>query len=391
MKKAAPAGLLLVVTAILGCSTPDPSAANGTGSGGACASESPVFAAEQPLAIDPGCLSPSFTVPWLAGQGGVAFRVSGDAGECFQVDSMTDDGGHAYVVPSDYGPFCVTCEQRTSVAVGGGLFVYPSRGGPFAPAGSLHVQLGLRDCASFTSYACDTGPAPPLSARTLALPPPRQSGAIGLRALLCPSSVFYPSGGGDAELANLLYQVNALLAPVGLVASYSSVNRLPAGAVCDATFSPSDPSALAALLQQGRGLAEDAATLSVVFAGCLLAEQPVLGARTEPDGYTPRIPGGSGDADAVFVRGSLCDTAGRVSIAWSAAALGRVLAHEVGHYLGLYHTVEADGTLDQLDDTSAVADNLMYFQPSVASATGLSATQGEIARRHPLVHGVLCP
>jgi len=389
VKQAASVALAVVATAIFGCSTPNTSAANGTRSGGACASEPPVFAAEQPLAIDPGCLSPSFTVPWLAGQGGVAFRVSGDAGECFQVDSMTDDRGHAYVVPSDYGPFCLTCEQRTSVAVGGGLFVYPSRGGPFAPSGSLHVQLGLRDCATFTSSACDTGPAPPLSARTLALPPPRTSGIIALRALLCPASVFYRLEGGDAELANLLDQVNALLAPAGVVASYSSVNRLPAGAVCDATFSPSDPSALTALLQQGRGLDEDAATLSVVFAGCLLAEQPVLGSRTEPDGYTPRIPGGNGDADAVFVRGSLCDTAGRVSIAWSATALGRVLAHEVGHYLGLYHTVEADGTLDQLDDTSAAADNLMYFQPSIASATGLSATQGEIARRHPLVHG--CP
>jgi hypothetical protein len=250
--------------------------------------------------------------------------------------------------------------------------------------------MGLRDCATFTSSRCNAGPPlPPLSARLLALPPPRAAGTLGLRLLICPSSTFYPAEEAEAQLAKVLEQVNALLAPAALVASYSSVNRLPADAICDATFAPSDPSPLALLLQQGRGLAEDPASISVVFAGCLRA-MPLVGPRADPDGYTPRIPGGYGNADAVFVRGSLCDTAGPVRIAWSGSALGRVLAHELGHYLGLYHTVEADGTVDQLDDTGAGADNLMYFEPSVASATGLSATQGQIARRHPLVHAAAC-
>ena len=59
----------------------------------------------------------------------------------------------------------------------------------------------------------------------------------------------------------------------------------------------------------------------------------------------------------------------------------RVLAHELGHYLGLYHSVERDGRVDTLDDTGEA--NLMNALPTLAAARGLSTSQVEIARRHP--------
>ena len=37
---------------------------------------------------------------------------------------------------------------------------------------------------------------------------------------------------------------------------------------------------------------------------------------------------------------------------YSASFIGLVAAHEIGHYLGLYHTVESDGTHDFIDDTA---------------------------------------
>ncbi len=65
--------------------------------------------------------------------------------------------------------------------------------------------------------------------------------------------------------------------------------------------------------------------------------------------------------------------------------LGLAIAHELGHFLGLFHTSEAqvgaDPVLhDDLDDTPGDGqDNLMYWAPQ-AGATKLSPQQGQILR-----------
>ena len=62
--------------------------------------------------------------------------------------------------------------------------------------------------------------------------------------------------------------------------------------------------------------------------------------------------------------------------------LGRLIAHEGGHWLGLFHTFERVGFDDQLADTppgDASADNLMY--PTAEGAL-LSNEQGAVMLRH---------
>jgi len=86
-----------------------------------------------------------------------------------------------------------------------------------------------------------------------------------------------------------------------------------------------------------------------------------------------------------------------------ASLFGEVIAHEVGHQLGLYHTSEQDGeTHDQLTDTQACtndqdgdgyvdawecwnqgAKNLMFWQ--AAGSVQLSAQQGWVLRRNPAI------
>jgi hypothetical protein len=82
-----------------------------------------------------------------------------------------------------------------------------------------------------------------------------------------------------------------------------------------------------------------------------------------------------------------------------ATRLGRTLAHEIAHYLGLFHTSEADGSVfDALDDTpecrsdrdadrnglsvadcaGAGADNLMFW--ALSTGTKLTAAQREVLR-----------
>lgn len=80
----------------------------------------------------------------------------------------------------------------------------------------------------------------------------------------------------------------------------------------------------------------------------------------------------------------------------SANVLGLILAHEIGHYLGLYHTREsAGGLVDPILDTAPCTGlpagtcdpdqppNLMHY--AVFEASHLTAGQGLVLRGHPLL------
>lgn len=66
-----------------------------------------------------------------------------------------------------------------------------------------------------------------------------------------------------------------------------------------------------------------------------------------------------------------------------------VLAHELGHALGLFHTAEPlEGLYDGIADTSegdGAKDNLMYFNVTAATNQALTTDQGAVLRLHPWV------
>ncbi len=69
------------------------------------------------------------------------------------------------------------------------------------------------------------------------------------------------------------------------------------------------------------------------------------------------------------------------------AAIGHIMAHETGHYLGLFHTTEITGVSDQIPDTGEGregADNLMFPTVTRGSAQ-LSDGQGWVLHRNPSV------
>ena len=65
-----------------------------------------------------------------------------------------------------------------------------------------------------------------------------------------------------------------------------------------------------------------------------------------------------------------------------------VMAHELGHYLGLSHTCEAIDVCDNVADTSEAEPNhnLMYFNVSANDSDALTPDQGQIVRLSPLVY-----
>ena len=62
------------------------------------------------------------------------------------------------------------------------------------------------------------------------------------------------------------------------------------------------------------------------------------------------------------------------------------MAHEGGHFLGLFHPTESDGSgVDPLADTPGEPDNVMWATPEVGVATHFSADQAWVVARNPIV------
>ena len=355
---------------------------------------------------EPGLTPDGRRVPLLAplpsGSGVVALRISDPVGApaCVQLDSVVDPDGGAWItsIPGDLGPTCLSCPQRVAVGTGYGLFVLPSNDqAPDFPAW-LMVVAGVRDCSTLLPAVADLPPR--LRIEGLFAPPvePTRAGIISLGLAFLSDSPLADEAIRAAVLPETLRLVNELLAPGALqvtVARTRSVAHLTGSvALTRGDYGPLD-----ALYGQvlGRGSCrppveqddeqgnEESGWIPVVFSGCIQIADSLQQTTSEPNGMTPGIPSGfppAGRADGIYLKGRSCRP-GSAPINWPPSLLARLLAHELGHYLGLFHSVEADGTVDQLADTDA--NNLMYYDPLTLSAPAFSASQFRVMRRHPAI------
>jgi hypothetical protein len=124
----------------------------------------------------------------------------------------------------------------------------------------------------------------------------------------------------------------------------------------------------------------------LVIAPCLRRDDVLTGGKNEPLALSAHGLGGFAvhdEPDAMFVAGERCAGLEPAPQFFEADTLAAIVAHELGHYLGLYHVAESDGRPDRLVDTSPDQLNLMRAMPA-AGATDLSSSQIDIARRHIL-------
>lgn len=139
-------------------------------------------------------------------------------------------------------------------------------------------------------------------------------------------------------------------------------------------FGADGDGALHALATELRAAQNEMAAVPVALVGCLVRTH-ADGTKTYPAGVTTRIPGSADAASApsfVAVAAAGCKVGGPPTPPpHDAIRMGLILAHELGHHLGLFHADAAPGLMNT--DVIAVSPEAAWF------AKGESA----LLRRHP--------
>lgn len=273
---------------------------------------------------------------------------------------------------SEHRQVCDRCRARVRVAEGDGLFTLPNDGSDL-PARPLRLRLQARDCQSFLPLEARFGEPLPEAAwvGVVRHRGPQTSPEVELRVVMAQDAL--PED-HEAYLREALQVVEQCYQAAGIRFTASARWLEPLG-----KLSYPSTRALAAAVDAEYG------EITVALTPCLQHIDPLTGDRSEPEGTSPRIPGGV-PYDVVWVATRSCDLSdalpesGALGPIRPARELGTTLAHELGHYFGLYHSVEVDGTTDHLDDTAG--DGFMAALPTSRRDCGLSPRQAAVVRQH---------
>ena len=311
------------------------------------------------------------------------------AGLCFQLEEVRADTLEWWVpraTSADYGDYCTRCAQRVAVGRGYGMFVLPSATDQPDRITTLELRIALRDCLTLSPLSLDTKRPDSLVVESESFAAPARD-----TKLLLPLSIVVatPYAFGDgAELGSVFAKLREIWRAAGIELLLRGPLSLPRP-VAPVVYGATDRQALSALALAAKALAREAgvepAAPWLVLTPCLIRQDPSAGGQTQPLAVTTHLPGGfsvTDEADGIFVAVERCGGLTPAARYLESDSLAAVIAHELGHYLGLFHVQEPDGREDSLPDTHVDEPSLMQAMPS-AEATGLAESQISIARRHP--------
>jgi hypothetical protein len=189
------------------------------------------------------------------------------------------------------------------------------------------------------------------------------SGAEGMTGAL---------GRGHERLDRALQKVEQVYEPAGLAFEpITFVDLAPEFRVLDAV----DLRSQKALQMLGRGVGRAGINLFIIER--FENDEALLG---DVGGVSAAIPGdprGGEPLSGVVVATSFSEDAAARDL------LGLTMAHEIGHFLGLFHSEEANGFEDNLSDTLASEGSNLMHHLSRPGFDALSAEQGMVLRLNP--------
>jgi len=238
-------------------------------------------------------------------------------------------------------------------------------------------------------------------------PGSRSGGGLDLNVFYVGALDWVPTGSrGPPELEQALDEVDRIFDQAGLfvreVRQIAVVGALPQTGT---TFPDGDPKQGFQFLQGRFGVLAELPALFELSAGAantavnLFFVADIESSTGELEGLSGGIPGpfgmhGTGSSGIVFAADMMQG---------DPDTMGRTLAHELAHFLGLFHISEADGSAhDPLDDTAecrdlngdgvaapgecgdGAADNLMFW--AKAEGTALSAEQIRVLQQALVLH-----